>query len=120
MFKSIRWKFITVYFLLVFIAMVIVGVFIIEKFEAQQLDHITSTMERHIEMIINTSSFVSEDDWMKSKDEIQRTANDWPIDNTETLYIIVNSDIPTIVASSSKNYEKIIGQNALVYKFLDP
>lgn len=120
MFKSIRWKFITVYFLLVFIAMVIVGVFIIEKFEVQQLDHITSTMERHIEMIINTSSFVSEDDWMKSKDEIQRTANDWPIDNTETLYIIVNSDIPTIVASSSKNYEKIIGQNALVYKFLDP
>lgn len=120
MFKSIRWKFITVYFLLVFIAMVIVGVFIIEKFEAQQLDHIASTMERHIEMIINTSSFVSEDDWMESKDEIQRTANDWPIDNTETLYIIVNSDIPTIIASSSKNYEKIIGQNALVYKFLDP
>lgn len=38
MFKSIRWKFITIYFTLVFIAMAIVGVFIIQKFEAYHLN----------------------------------------------------------------------------------
>lgn len=38
MFKSIRWKFIIVYFALVFIAMAIIGVFIIQSFESYHLD----------------------------------------------------------------------------------
>jgi two-component system sensor histidine kinase VicK len=35
MFSSIRWKFIVVYFLLVFIAMVIIGIFIVNRMEDQ-------------------------------------------------------------------------------------
>lgn len=120
MFSSIRWKFIIVYFLLVFIAMVIVGVFIVEKFEAQQLNHISHNMEQRIETIINTSSYISEDDWESISDEIQKTINEWRLDGTETLYIIDNKDVPTILATTSKNYENILGRNALDYKFLDP
>ena len=120
MFSSIRWKFIIVYFLLVFIAMVIVGVFIVEKFEAQQLNHISNTMEQRVETIINTSSYISEDDWKSASDDIQKTINEWRLDGTETLYIIDNEDVPTILATTSKNYEKILGRNALDYKFLDP
>lgn len=120
MFSSIRWKFIIVYFLLVFIAMVIVGVFIVEKFEAQQLNHISNTMEQRVETIINTSSYISEDNWKSVSDDIQKTINEWRLDGTETLYIIDNEDVPTILATTSKNHENILGQNALVYKFLDP
>ena len=120
MFTSIRWKFIIVYFLLVFIAMVIVGVFIVQRFEAQQLDNRTNTMVKQIESIISTSSYLSEDNWIHVSDEIQKILNEWRFDGTETLYVIYNEDIPKIIASSYSNHDKIRGQNALVYKFLDP
>ena len=120
MFRSIRWKFIIVYFLLVFIAMVIVGVFIVQKFEAQQLENKTNTMIRQIESIIGTSSYLTEDNWNDVSQEIQNTLNEWRLDGTETLYIIHAEDIPQIIASSSKSHDKIIGQNALRLKFLDP
>lgn len=38
MFKSIRWKFILIYFLLVFLAMSIVGIYIVNQLEKIQLD----------------------------------------------------------------------------------
>lgn len=120
MFSSIKWKFIVVYFLLVFIAMVIVGMFIIGKLESQQIENITKTMEQHIETIIETSSYISEDNWIDFQDEIQETLNEWRLDSrSQVLYVIYNEEIPTIIASSSKQFEKDIGQNALSYS-LDP
>ena len=120
MFASIRWKFIIVYFLLVFIAMAIVGVFIIQRFEVQQLDNRTNTMVKQIESINNTFSFLSKDDWLEVSEDIQKTLNEWRFDGTETLYVIYDEDIPKIIASSHSNHEKIEGQTALDYKFLDP
>ena len=120
MFSSIKWRFIVVYFLLVFIAMLIVGVFIISRLESQQIANITDTMEKHIETIIGTSSYIMEDDWVSVQEEIQETLNDWRLDSTEILYLIYNEEVPTIIGSSSKQYEKIIGQNALSYSALDP
>lgn len=120
MFKSIKWKFITIYFLLVFIAMVIIGVFIVERFEDYQLQHITNNMESHIEVIVSSSSYISQNNWKEVKDDMQESIKDWVLDSTETLYVIDNEEVPTIIASSSKNFDKAVGQNALVYKFLDP
>lgn len=119
-FSSIKWKFIVVYFLLVFIAMVIVGIFIIGKLETQQIDNVTTNMEQHIKNIINTSSYLQEDDWKSVQDEIQETLNEWRIDSKENLYVIYNGEIPTIIASSVKDIEKTINQNALSYKHMDP
>lgn len=120
MFTSIRWKFIIVYFLLVFIAMVIVGVFIVQRFETQQLENRTNLMTKQIESIISTSSYLSKDDWIETSEEIQNMINEWRFDGTETLYIIYEEEIYRIIATSSKNQEKIVGQNALRYKSLDP
>lgn len=120
MFASIKWKFIVVYFLLIFIAMIIVGIFIIGRLESQQILNITNSMEQHIETIIRTSSYLAEDNWLSVREQIQETLNEWKIDSNETLYVIYNDEIPTIIASSSKQYEKLIGQNALSYKFIDP
>ncbi|MBE6081245.1 MAG: cell wall metabolism sensor histidine kinase WalK [Tissierellaceae bacterium] len=120
MFSSIKWKFILVYFLLVFIAMVIVAVFIIQRTETKQLEHITDTMNQHIETIISASSYITEDDWTSVRGEIQKTINEWRLDGRETLYVINNADVPTIIASTSKNYDTANVQNALSYKSLDP
>lgn len=120
MFASIKWKFIVVYFLLVFIAMVIVGIFIIGRLESQQIANITSSMEQNIQTVIESFS-LAEDDWISVQEEIQKTLDEWSLGSNEVLYVIYNDDneVPTIIASSSKPYEKIIGQNALSYK-LDP
>lgn len=120
MFSSIKWKFISVYFLLVFIAMVIVGIFIVGKLESQQISNIVNNMEQSIETIIGASSYISEDDWMSYQEEIQETLNEWRLGSADTLYLISDSnEIPTIIASTSRRYSSIIGQNALSYKFLE-
>lgn len=120
MFSSIRWKFIIVYFLLVFISMVIVGAFIIGKLETQQISNIVSNMEQDIETIIGASSYIAEDDWIDYQVEIQETLNEWRLGSDDTLYIIYENDgIPTIIASTARRYSSIAGQNALSYKFLD-
>lgn len=119
MFSSIRWKFILVYFLLVFIAMVIVGVFIVGRLEEQQIKNVTNNMEQHIETIIGSSSYIASDDWNEYREEIQETLNEWRLGASETLYVIYNEEVPTIIASTSKQYNKLIGQNALNSKYLD-
>lgn len=120
MFSSIKWKFIVVYFLLVFIAMVIIGIFIVGKLETQQIDNVTTNMEQHIKNIINTSSYLQDDDWESVQIEIQETLNEWRIDSRENLYVIYNGEVPTIIASSLKDRDKVIDQNALSYKHIDP
>lgn len=120
MFSSIRWKFILVYFLLVFIAMVIVGVFIVGRLEEQQIQNVTNNMEQQIETIIESSSYIASDNWNEYKGEIQETLDEWRLGSSETLYVIYDEEIPTIIGTTSKQYLKILGQNALSSKYLDP
>lgn len=120
MFSSIRWRFITIYFLLVFIAMSIVGVFIIDRTETQQLNSVLINMERQVETIVESSSYIGSNDWDEYQEEIQQVLNEWRLGSKETLYVINNQDIPTIIASTSKQYSKLKGQNALSSKYIDP
>lgn len=120
MFSSIKWKFVLVYFLLVFIAMAIIGIFIIGRLEEQQIQAVTDNMEQHIETIINTSSDLATDDWIANREEIQSIINEWRPGSTETIYVIFGEDVPTIIATSTKQYEELIGENALFQNFIDP
>ena len=119
MFSSIKWKFIIVYFLLVFIAMVIIGIFIVGRLEDQQIEAVTKNMEQSIEML-STSSSIASDDWIENREDIQNTIDEWRIGANETLNVIYNTNTPTIIASSAKSRESLIGQNALSNKFIDP
>ena len=120
MFSSIKWKFVVVYFLLVFIAMVIVGVFIIDRLEQQQISNITSNMEQYIVTLESSSSYIASDNWFEHREDIQGYLDEWRIGSTESLYIIYDEEVPTIIASTSKRNVNIMGQNALSYKYLDP
>lgn len=120
MFSSIKWKFVIVYLLLVLMAMIIVGVFIVQRFEEQQLENRTNTLIKQVETLLSTSSYLSEDNWQDFSEDIQNTLNKWRFSATEVLYVIYDVDIPRIIASSHIKYDEIIGQNALAYKTLDP
>ncbi len=120
MFSSIKWRFITIYFLLVFIAMSIVGVFIVDKLETQQLDSIEGDMQRQIETIVESSSYLGQGGWGDHVEEIQKTLNDWRLGPTDNLYVIHEKEKPVIMATTSKKYSKLIGQNALSSKYMDP
>ena len=100
--------------------MVIVGIFIISKLETQQIANITSNMEQRIETILRSSSYLAEDDWLSVQEEIQETVNEWRLGTNETLYVIFGDEVPTIIASTSRNSHKVIGQNALSINKLDP
>ncbi len=101
--------------------MVIVGIFIVGRLEEQQIMNVTNNMEKHIETIIGSSSYIASDDWNEYREEIQETLNEWRLGASETLYVIHNEEVPpTIIASTSKQHAKILGQNALSSKYLDP
>lgn len=118
MFKSIRWKFIIVYFLLVFIAMAIVGVFIIRKFEEHQISQTTNSMEQQIEKL-KISTIIQKDNWEEVKEDIQETIMGWPSPTTDRIYIISNSENPSIIATNSSNISKIVGESAFENKNVD-
>jgi two-component system sensor histidine kinase VicK len=100
MFKSIRWKFITVYFLLVFMAMLIVGVFIIQQFK-----------EYHLNVVSDNLTKLAQDGLLKSidnfedldahKEEIQKDIDTWSKGLQEEIFII-NHDFQ-IIATSNNN-----------------
>lgn len=120
MFSSIKWRFIVVYFLLVFIAMVIIGIFIINSMETQQLETKKFSMEQQIQTIMSTSSDIIASDWVDNREGIQNILNDWRLGSGEVLYVIYDDETPTILSTTNKQYEDIIGSNALSFRNTDP
>ena len=117
MISSIKWRFVFVYFLLVFIAMAIVGVFIVGRLEEQQIQSVTKDMEQSIQTI---SSSFPDNDWLENANDIQNTIDEWRLGSNETLYVIYDEDIPTIIASNASQNENVLGKNALSNKYIDP
>lgn len=119
MFKSIRWKFITVYFLLVLISMVIVAVFILDRLESQQIDAAERNVEQSLETIVQSAGALGKSDWYANRDEIQETLNSWRFAGTDVLYVIDGREHrPEIIAYSGSNHDAVIGTNAFAYKNL--
>lgn len=98
MWKSIRWKIIFVYFLLVFIAMIIVGVFIIQQLEKYHLDTVEDNLKRLYSSHIS-ESIQKYDDIVASQNEIQRDAETWTKGIEEDVFVI--DKFFNIIASSS-------------------
>lgn len=100
MFASIKWRFTVIYFILIFIAMLIFGMFIVVNLEKQQTANIIRNMEITSEALLSASSFFAEDDWSQNSKEIQSIVDAWRVAQNESLYVIDMQKIPTIVATS--------------------
>lgn len=106
MFKSMRWKFITIYFLLVFMAMVIVGVFIIQQFQDYHLGVVSENLTR-----VARDFFVPElqgyEDLDENRAKIQEYVDTWTkgLKFKEDVFI-VNPDFQIIAGSNELLIDK--------------
>lgn len=108
MFNSIRWKFTTIYFVLVFIGMIISGVFIVRSFENFNLDEISVKLGKISELI--QPQIESMKDLDKSADEIQTIINNNKnIGLREEIFVISVSN-NRILATSTQNLNRNAGE----------
>ena len=119
MFNSIKYRFITIYFLLVLLVMSIIGTFIINRLETQQIQNVTENMNQTINSIIRTSNYMSNKDWKNEKKEISSTLREWRLPPDESLYAIALNKFPEIIASTTNRAELIAGTDALSNKSLN-
>ena len=111
MFRSIRWRFVLIYFLLVLLSMSIVGLFIITQLEQIQLDMSSKNMVTRIKSIFSSATAMQQkEDWSRHIEEIQNSfRNGIQIGYNENVYIILNDENKTVIAGS---VEETIGQSA--------
>ncbi len=105
MFSSIRWRLITIYFLLVFIAMVIVGVFITNQFETYYLNKVRDDL-RYISN--NTvKKFLPEEDLSENYKNIQKDLYRTPLSIGYQISIIDVENDFKVIASTNKEIENL-------------
>lgn len=99
MLRSIQWKLVIISFLLVWLAMAIVGVYITEEIKKQQIDSMSST-------IISRGDYLADN--LKDKTigapNIQEIVDNWFVGQgkqVRDVYVYMNDDI----VASQKNYE---------------
>ncbi len=126
MFSSIRYRFIIIYFLLVFLAMSIVGFFITTQLENIQLEMTSKSMKTHITSIIASSISLQSENWEENISNIEESiSSKVQIGYNENVYIILNNKEKTIIASSVKDsinvsaYNSRQIKNSLLYKSLE-
>ena len=105
MFKSIRIKMITIYFLLIFIAMVIVGVFMIQQFEEYHLG-----VERNniISVSGSVAATLQQTEWQQQPQQTQENLSLYERVGME-IYVIQHDSGFNITASTNLTY---VGENA--------
>ena len=106
MFKSIRWRFIAIYFLLILIAMTIVGFIIIGQLQNIQLDMNNKNLRVRVSSIYESSTAMQQNDWIAYETDIRSNVdNIIQLGYGENVYIIANDEEKTIIASSIKDME---------------
>ncbi|QUH25180.1 sensor histidine kinase [Serpentinicella alkaliphila] len=106
MIKSMRIKLITIYFLLVFIAMSIVSVFIIQQFEQYHLESVSGNLIQIAGSIITT---LQDTNWQHNKKDTQENIVFYEKMDIE-IYVIDKDNNFTIISSTNIPY---LNQNAM-------
>lgn len=102
MFKSIRWKFITIYFLLVFMAMVIIGVFLMQQFEQYHLGVVSDNLSSLANTVITSLKTI---DWQNSPTEVEENIRSYE-QMGMGITIIKNDSNFSIIFSTNPLYIK--------------
>ncbi|BEP30400.1 HAMP domain-containing sensor histidine kinase [Helicovermis profundi] len=108
MFKSIRWRFIVIYFMLVFIGMIISGVFIIRSTEQYNFNVIENRIDDISDILMPRIS--SYNDLSENADKIQDILTLYSgAGFREEIFVIKPDDKFSIIATTSQN----VGRDAL-------
>ncbi|HYE68011.1 MAG TPA: ATP-binding protein [Anaerovoracaceae bacterium] len=98
--SSIRWKIVFIYFLLVFIATTIIGVFIMSQLEAYYNDSIRENITDTINEGTLLSSFQGYADLNSHQEEIQSNVSNWSKGVQQEIFVV--DDNFTIIASNNE------------------
>lgn len=120
-FKSIKWRFVVIYFLLVLLVMLIVGLFITSGLEREITTSTEADIKRQIESMVSTSGYFVSDEWNNSQNiqGIQATIDDRRFSADETIFVIDNDTYPGIIATNSQEHRLVMGKNAYTVKDID-
>lgn len=99
--SSIRWKIVFIYFLLVFIATTIIGVFIMSQLEAYHKDSIRSNITKMVRDSGVLSSFEAYEDFGSHQEEIQSNIVSWAKGVQQEVFVV--DDDFTIIASNNES-----------------
>lgn len=97
--RSIRWKLVLVYVLLVFIATTIIGVFLTSQLEKYYTNSIRQDIKNTVNEGALTSSFAAYDTLAENVDEIAANIHSWGIGLGQEIYVI-DSAMNIIAATS--------------------
>lgn len=98
--STIRFRIVLIYFLLVFIAMTVIGVFMMSQLEAYQMDLIRDNFTRIVqESVVSLREYESFDE---SREEIQADIQAFAESLREEMFVVDDDFI--IIASSNLNY----------------
>ncbi|HWQ77695.1 MAG TPA: ATP-binding protein [Anaerovoracaceae bacterium] len=100
--SSIRWRIVFIYFLLVFIATTIIGVFIMSQLEAYYQDSVRNNITDTVNEVTLLSSLESYDNLREHQQEIQADIVSWSKGITQEIFVI--DDDLTILASNNEYY----------------
>ncbi len=104
--SSIRFRIVLIYFLLVFIAMTVAGVFITDQLEANQMEQIRGNFTKILqESVISLQGY---ENLSQHREEIQADIQSWAETLREEMFVV--DDDFVIIASSNSNY---IGRSGL-------
>lgn len=99
--SSMRWKIVFIYFLLVFIATTIIGVFIMNQLEAYYKDSIRDNMIGSVQKGAFLSSFEGYEDLKSHQEEIQSNVVSWFKGVQQEVFVVDDDFI--IIASNNEN-----------------
>jgi len=106
MFRSIRSRFTIIYFLLVFIAMIIAGVFIVQSLEEYNLGVISKRLDDIAQIMLSELSKIETDDLTQAKTELQETLDRHVDIGLREEIFIIDSKTQEIVATSNENINR--------------
>ncbi len=106
--SSIRWKIVLIYFLLVFIATSIIGVFIMSQLESYHLANVRNNLKNTVDAGTMISSLSQYPSLFENKEEIQTNIEAWT-KNVQGEIFVVDDDL-RIIASNNEN---VVGNSAL-------
>lgn len=98
MFRSIKWRFAIIYFILVFIALIIAGIFIVQSFKSYNVDNVTNKLGDLSDIILPKIEQVDQFEPEKLEEILVIQKN---LGFNEEIYIINSED--KIIATNTEN-----------------
>ncbi|GAB6107564.1 HAMP domain-containing sensor histidine kinase [Fusibacter bizertensis] len=106
MLRSIRSRFTIIYFLLVFIAMIIAGIFIVQSLEDYNLNVVSNRLDDIAEIILSELAKIETDDLSEVKVELQETLDRHVDIGLREEMFIIDSKSHDIIATSTENINR--------------